>query len=127
MVTSHVPAHEDSAGHKAQNERRRRGGQIGNKNALKTGQHTKAATDARKTGFAVTKAAAHILAANGLTPHRIRPCPLRHDQWLLLVTNAPEIAAIMRPLLPRGFFVTDSLTHRMESRANNNSMQSIMD
>ena len=122
MVTSHVPAHEDSAGHKAQNERRRRGGQIGNANALKTGQHTRAAQDARKTSFAVTKAIAHIIVANDLTPHRIRPCALRHDQWLLLLANAPQIAAIMRPLLPRGFLVADSFSHRMDSRANNNSM-----
>jgi len=122
MLTSYAAAHEGTAGHKTQNERRRRGGQIGNTNALRTGQHTRAATDARKTGFALMKAAAHIMAANGLTPHRIRPCPLRDDQWRLLNAHAPEIAAIMRPLLPRGFSVADSFTHRMESRANNNSM-----
>jgi hypothetical protein len=122
MLTSYAAAHEDIVGHKTQNERRRRGGQIGNENALRTGQHTKAATDARKASFAVMKALAHVIAANGLTPHRIRPCALRHDQWCLLLVRAPEIAEIMRPLLPRGFFVADSFTHRMESRANNKSM-----
>ena len=122
MPTSHALAHEDIVGHKTQNERRRRGGQIGNANALRTGQHTKAATDARKASFAVLKAIAHIIVSNGLTAHRIRPCPLRHDQWVLLLAHAPQIAAIMRPLLPRGFLATDSFTHRMESRANNKSM-----
>jgi len=122
MVTSYAAAHEDSAGQKTRNERRRRGGQIGNKNAVTTGQHTKAVTDARKASFATMKAIAHVIAANGLTPHRIRPCPLRHDQWRLLNAHAPEIAALMRPLLPRGFLSTDSFTYRMESRTNNNSM-----
>ena len=122
MLTSYAAAHEDTAGQKTRNERRRRGGQFGNKNALRTGQHTRAAVDARKTGFAVMKAIGHILAANNLSPHRIRPCPLRHDQWALVLANAPEIAVLMRPLLPRGFFVTDSFTYRMESLTNNNSM-----
>ena len=83
--------------------RRRHGGQPGNRNGVTHGQHTRHARAARKASHAIVKAAAHLIVAHGLSPHRVRPCPVRGDQMALLLVFAPDIARAMEEHLPRGF------------------------
>jgi len=106
-MTSYVCARKSKARPGTESERRR-GGQPGNLNGLKTGEHTRAAKAMRKAGFAKTKALAHLMVMGGLSPHRLRPRPIRTDQWPLLETFAPELALLLAPHLPVGFFAVDS-------------------
>jgi hypothetical protein len=69
---------------------------------------TAEALAARKAAHAKVKALAILIAASGLSPHRIRPNALRHDQWPLLEAHAPEIAELLAPHMPFGFFAADS-------------------
>jgi hypothetical protein len=62
----------------------------------------------RKAGLAKTKALAHLMVMGGLSPHRLRPRPVRADQWPLLEAYAPELALLLAPHLPVGFFAADS-------------------
>jgi len=81
---------------------RRRGGQPGNQNALRSGEYTRARIDARKASRAAVKAVAHLMVLHDLLADdgsQTRPRPLRSDQWLLLKAHAPELAALLRPHL----------------------------
>ena len=79
----------------------RRGAPVGNTNALKHGRRTAAAIEDRKRRNAQMKAAALLLARQGMLTHRCRCKPLRDDQirfvppeWLDVV--APYHAVMMK-------------------------------
>ena len=79
----------------------RRGAPVGNTNALKHGRRTAAAIEDRKRRNAQMKAAALLLARQGMLTHRCRCKPLRDDQirfvppeWLDVV--APYHAVMLK-------------------------------
>ena len=87
----------------------RRGAPVGNTNALKHGRRTAAAIEDRKRRNAQMKAAALLLARQGMLTHRCRCKPVRPDQirflppeWLPIV--APLYAALLKgkPTFARG-------------------------
>jgi len=86
-----------------------RGAPLGNQNALKHGRRTAAAIENRKRRNAEMKAAALLLARQGMLTHRCRCKPLRPDQirflppeWLPIV--APLYAALLggKPAFEKG-------------------------
>jgi len=107
-MASYVRALEGKASQETQNQRRPHGGRWGNRNAWKTGLFTAEALAARKAAHAKMKALAILIAASGLSAHRIRPNALRADQWELIAASAPELADLLAPHLPLGFFAVDS-------------------
>jgi len=89
----------DDGCRRASNDRRKPGGQPGNKNALKHGRRTAEAQRKRKLAHAGLKALQHLLNAQGMVPRsegRIRPRPLRADQMALLIKAEPELAALVQ-------------------------------
>lgn len=81
------------------NDRRKPGGQPGNRNALKHGRRTAEARRRRKLAHASLKALQHLLNAQAMVPRsegRIRPRPIRSDQMALLDLAEPELAAMVR-------------------------------
>ena len=83
----------------ASNDRRKPGGQPGNRNALKHGRRTAEARRRQKLAHASLKALQHLLNSQGMVPRsegRIRPRPLRQDQMALLIEAEPELAAMVR-------------------------------
>jgi hypothetical protein len=89
----------DASCRRASNDRRKPGGQPGNKNALKHGRRTAEARRRQKLAHASLKALQHLLNSQGMVPRsegRIRPRPLRQDQMALLIEAEPELAALVR-------------------------------
>jgi len=72
-----------------------RGAPLGNQNALKHGRRTAAAIEDRKRRNAEMKAAALLLARQGMLTHRCRCKPLRPDQVRFV---PPEWLAIVSPV-----------------------------
>ena len=72
-----------------------RGAPVGNTNALKHGCRTAAAIEDRKRRNAKMKAAALLLANQGMLTHRCRCKPLRDDQIRFV---PPEWMKIVSPL-----------------------------
>jgi len=65
----------------AQKQRSRGGAPPGNKNALRHGRYSRAATERRREARAVLRAAALVLKAMGKYGYRTRVKRLRPDQW----------------------------------------------
>lgn len=89
----------DDGCRRASNDRRKPGGQPGNRNAWKHGRRTAEAQRKRKLAHAGLKALQHLLNAQGMVPRsegRIRPRPIRADQMALLIEAEPELAALVR-------------------------------
>ena len=96
---SYSAGDEGAACHRASNDRRKPGGQVGNANALKHGRRTAEAQRKRKLAHASLKVLAHLLVAQGMVPRsegRTRPRPIRSDQMDLLIEAEPELAAMVR-------------------------------
>lgn len=98
-MESYSAGDEGATCRRAANDRRKPGGQAGNKNAVKHGQRTADAQRKRKLAHASLKALQHLLNAQGMVPRsegRIRPRPIRHDQMALLMEAEPQLAAMVR-------------------------------
>ena len=101
----------------ASNDRRKPGGQPGNKNALKHGRRTAEARRRQKLAHASLKALQHLLNSQGMVPRsegRIRPRPIRSDQMDLLIEVEPELAAMVRAV---GGYLPDLSTGRLGAAA----------
>ena len=84
---------------RASNDRRKPGGQPGNRNAQTHGRRTADAQRKRKLAHAGLKALQHLLNSRGMVPRsegRIRPRPIRPDQMALLIKAEPRLAALVR-------------------------------
>ena len=106
----------DAACRRASNDRRKPGGQPGNRNAVKHGRRTAEALRKRKLAHATLKAVQHLLVAEGMVPRsegRIRPRPLRPDQMRLLIETEPELAAMVRAA---GVYLPDQYWRRRCAR-----------
>ncbi len=89
----------DAACRRAANDRRKPGGQPGNRNALKHGRRTAEAQRKRKLTHSRLKVLQHLLNSQGMVPRsegRIRPRPIRPDQMNLLLEAEPQLAALVR-------------------------------
>ena len=89
----------DASCRRASNDRRKPGGQPGNRNAVKHGRRTAEAQRKRKLAHASLKVLQHLLNAQGMVPRsegRIRPRPIRADQMHLLLEAEPQLAALVR-------------------------------
>ena len=89
----------DAACRRASNDRRKPGGQPGNRNAVKHGRRTAEAQRQRKLTHSRLKVLQHLLNSQGMVPRsegRLRPRPLRQDQMALLMEAEPELAAMVR-------------------------------
>jgi hypothetical protein len=89
----------DAVCRRASNDRRKPGGQPGNRNAWKHGRRTAEAQRKRKLAHAGLKALQHLLNAQGMVPRsdgRIRPRPIRADQMNLLLEAEPQLATLVR-------------------------------
>lgn len=82
---------------KRTNQSRRRGGQPGNRNAVKHGRRSARAILARKLSRARLKGAVHVgLACRLFNPSCLpKPRSMRADQLRLLQAYDPELAAIL--------------------------------
>lgn len=103
---------EGAACHGASNDRRKPGGQPGNKNALKHGRRTAEARRRQKLAHASLKALQHLLNSQGMVPRsegRIRPRPIRSDQMDLLIEAEPQLAAMVRAA---GVYLPDVIRRR---------------
>jgi hypothetical protein len=101
----------------ASNDKRKPGGQPGNRNALKHGRRTAKARRRQKLAHASLKALQHLLNAQGMVPRsegRIRPRPIRSDQMDLLIDAEPELAAMVRAA---GAYLPDLSTGRRRAAA----------
>jgi hypothetical protein len=98
-VESYSAADGDASCRRAPNDRRKPGGQPGNRNALKHGRRTAEAQRLHKLAHASLKALQHLLNTQGMVPRsegRIRPRPIRPDQMALLIEAEPQLAAMVR-------------------------------
>src|SRR3954470_5332403 len=77
-------------------QKRRRGAEVGNQRAWKHGRRSRAAEMRRRETAAVLKLARHLLVAADAMPSRCRPRRLRLDQLALLGTLAPDGLRIAR-------------------------------
>lgn len=109
---SYFVGDEGTACRGASNDRRRPGGQPGNRNALKHGRRTAEARRRQKLAHASLKALHHLLNSQGMVPRsegRIRPRPIRSDQMDLLIEAEPELAAMVRAV---GVYLPDVIRWR---------------
>lgn len=98
-LESYSAGDEDAACRRASNDRRKPGGQPGNKNAVKHGRRTAEAQRKRRLAHAGLKALQHLMNAQGMvsgSEGRIRPRPIRPDQMNLLLEAEPELAALVQ-------------------------------
>lgn len=77
-------------------ERRRPGGQPGNRNAWRHGRHGHASLARRKAAHAEAKLLAIAAHALGMVPGRCRVRPLRVDQIAVLAQHRPGLLALAR-------------------------------
>ena len=100
----------------ASNDKRKPGGQPGNRNALKHGRRTAEARRRQKLAHASLKALQHLLNAAGMVSRaegRIRPRPIRSDQMALLIEAEPLLAAMARTA---GIYLPDIRLGRQQPR-----------
>jgi hypothetical protein len=98
-LESYSARDEGTACRRAANDRRKPGGQPGNRNAVKHGRRTAEAQRQRKLTHSRLKVLQHLLNSQGMVPRsegRLRPRPLRQDQMALLMEAEPELAAMVR-------------------------------
>jgi hypothetical protein len=77
-------------------QKRRRGAEIGNRRAWRHGRRSRTAEMRRRETAAVLKLARHLLVAADAMPSRCRPRRLRPDQLALLGTLDPDGLQIAR-------------------------------
>ena len=110
-LESYSAGDEGTACRRASNDRRKPGGQPGNKNAWKHGRRTAEAQRQRKLTHSRLKVLQHLLNSQGMVPRsegRIRPRPIRADQMNLLLEAEPQLAALVRAA---GLYLPDTI-HR---------------